>query len=419
MSISHWIKVFSALQGVCLLILTPSYGAETMRLTLEQAVKIALERNLEFKAKREELGIADGKILRANLFLQHNPEFDGDVANRRLKKPEEGFNKNLPQGGVALMQEFEIGGQPLYRREAARQNLEKVKFEVGDFERALRFRVTEVFLKLLNAESTIKQAERIVELRNGLHEASKTRLSVGDIPEVQVILSEFELNRARSELIGLQKEREELLTRLQTELALEDDRRIEIQGGLSRTSPSFSLQELLKTALERRPDLAASERGKKVTEAEELLTRAERIPNVKIGAFYERDDKDNIVGAKLSIPLPFFDRKQGELREALARKSIANLNYLNRRQALEREIRAAYNKFRLAERDMSLYPKDSLKRFDENLDLNQRAYQEGQIDLSDAIVFQNQVIEARQKFIDALTNYNLAVAELKFHAGVE
>jgi outer membrane protein, heavy metal efflux system len=419
MSISHWIRAFSALQGVWLLILTPSFGAEPMRLSLEQAIEIALERNLEFKAKREESGVADGRVLRADLLLQHNPELDGDVANRRLKKPEEGFNKNLPQGGVSLMQEFEIGGQPLYRREAARQNLQKVKFEIGDFERALRFRVTEVFVKLLNAESKIKQAERIVELRNRLHEASKTRLSVGDIPEVQVILSEFELNRARSELIGLQRERVELVTRLQTELALEDDNRIEIQGELSRTSPPFSLQELLKTALERRPDLAASEREKRVTEAEELLVRAERIPNIKIGAFYEKDDKDNIVGGKISIPLPFFGRKQGELREALARKSIANLNYRNRRQALEREIRAAYNKFRLAERDISLYSEDSLKRFDENLDLNQRAYQEGQIDLSDAIVFQNQVIEATQKFIDALTNYNLAVAELKFHAGVE
>lgn len=419
MSISLWIKAFSVLEGVCVLILTPSYGAETMRLTLEQAVKIALERNLEFKAKREELGIADGRILRANLFLQHNPELDGDVANRRLKKPEEGFNKNLPQGGVALMQEFEIGGQPLYRRQAARQNLEKVKFEIGDFERSLRFRVTEIFLKLLNAESKIKQAERIVELRSRLHEASKTRLSLGDIPEVQLILSEFELNRARSELIGLQREREELLARLQTELGLDDDSGIEIQGELSRPPASFSLQELLKTALERRPDLAASERERRVTEAEELLTRAERIPNIKIGAFYEKDDKDNIVGGKLSIPLPFFDRKQGELREALARKSIANLNYLNRRQSLEREIRAAYNKFRLAERDMTLYPEDSLKRFDENLDLNQRAYQEGQIDLSDAIVFQNQVIEARQKFIDAMTNYNLSLAELKFQAGIE
>jgi outer membrane protein, heavy metal efflux system len=419
MAISLRIKAFAFFQSVWLLALSSAFGAEPLKLSLEQAVKLALERNLEFKAKREELGIAEGRSIHANLLLQRNPELDGDIGNRRLKKPENGFNRNLPQGGLSLMQEFEIAGQPLYRRQAARENLEKVKFEIGDFERTLRFRVADAFLKLLNSESKIKQAERIVELRSRLYDASKTRLSLGDIPEAQVILSEFELNRAKSDLISLQREREELLSRLKTELALEDDSRFEIQGELSRTSPAFSLQELIKSAFDRRPDLAASERERRVAEAEEQLARAERIPNIRFGAFYERDDKDNIVGGKISVPLPLFDRNQGELREALARKSIANLNYLSRRQALEREIRAAYNKFRLAERDISLYPEDSLKRFDENLDLNQRAYQEGQIDLADAILFQNQVIEARQKFIDALTNYNLAVAELKFQAGVE
>jgi hypothetical protein len=34
-------------------------------------------------------------------------------------------------------------------------------------------------------------------------------------------------------------------------------------------------------------------------------------------------------------------------------------------------------------------------------------------------VFQNQVIEARLKFIDTLTVYNLSLAELKFQAGIE
>lgn len=419
MSIAFRIGAFSFFQGVLLLIVSSGFAAEPLHVSLEQAVKLALERNLEFQAKREELGIAEGRSIHANLFLQRNPELDGDVSNRRLKKTENGSDKNLPQGGVALMQEFEIAGQPGYRRQAARENLERVKFEIGDFERTLRFRVTDVFLKLLNSESKIKQAERIVELRSRLYDASKKRLSLGDIPEAQVILAEFELNRARSDLISLQREREELLSRLKTELSLEDDTRIEIQGELSRPSPSFSLQELIKTAIERRPDLAASERERRVAEAEERLARAERIPNIRVGPFYERDDKDNIVGGKISIPLPFFDRNQGEIREALARKSIANLNYLSRRRALEREIRAAYNKFKLAEREISLYPEDSLKRFDESLDLNQRAYQEGQIDLSDAILFQNQVIEARQKFIDALTNYNLALGELKFQAGIE
>src|SRR5581483_8314342 len=95
------------------------------------------------------------------------------------------------------------------------------------------------------------------------------------------------------------------------------------------------------TALERRPDLAALEREKAVTEAEVRLTRSERIPNIKAGPFYERDDKDNI-GGRISIPLPIFDRKQAELREALARKSAANINYLGLRQNIERSVRAAY-----------------------------------------------------------------------------
>ena len=420
MANSLWIKAFSIIQGASLLLfLSSSFGAEPLRLNLEQAVQIALERNLELKTKREELGIAEGRQIRANLFLQNNPELDGDVANRRLKRPEDGSNKNLPQGVVSLMQEFEIGGQPAYRREAAERNLEKVTLEVSDFARLLRFRVTEQFLRLMNAQTKIQQAQQIVDLRSRLYDAAKIRLKFGDIPEVQLITTEFELNRARSDLIGLQREYEELVSKLKTDLALEDDAIVELQGEFTRVSPPFSASDLLKSALQRRSDLGALERETKVAEAEERLTRAERIPNIKIGPFFERDDKDNIVGGRLSIPLPFFDRKQGELRQALARRSIANINYLNLRQVIEKAVRASYERFKLSEKDLSLYPEGTMKRFDDNLELYQRAYQERQIDLLEIILFQNRVIEARQRFIDALTNYNISLAELKFQAGIE
>lgn len=394
-------------------------AAQEIKLDLPTAIKIALERNLELKAKSEELGIAEGRVIKSNLFLQNNPELEADMANKRLKKPEEGFNKNLFQPGVSLSQEFEIGGQPGYRREAARRNLERVTFEVSDFGRTLRFRVTELFLKLLNGKSKINQAEQVVDLKNRLYEASKDRLAAGDIPGVQLAIAEFELNRAKSELISLQREYEEILSLLRTDLVLEKEETIEPVGDLTRAPLAASLDELFKSALEKRPDLAALEQEKKVAEAEELLTRAERIPNIKFGMFYEKDDKDNVVGGRVSIPLPFFDRKQGELREALSRKRIANLNYMQRRQALEKEVRAAFTRFKLAERDLSYYPEGAMKRFDESLELYQRGYQEGAIDLADAIVFQNQVVEARLKFIDTLTVYNLSLAELKFQAGIE
>jgi outer membrane protein, heavy metal efflux system len=420
MSISRLIKILFGYQAVLVLTFAPAFGAEVVKLDLNAVIKLALEQNLEFKAKKEELGVAEGRVIKSNLFLQQNPELEGEAGNFKVTRGEPAFAKNQTNFGFSLSQELEIGGQPTYRREAAQRNLEKARFEIGDVERTIRFRVAEFFLKLLNTQEKIKQAEQVVDLRSRLYEASKTRLALGDIPEVQLTLSEFELNRVRSDLIGFQREYEKLLSRLRTDLVLENNG-IEIVGDLSRTAPPISPDELLETALERRPDLAALERERKVTEAEELLTRAERIPNIKLGAFYDRAKQEGgyIAGGRFSIPIPIFDRKQAELREALARKSMANLNYLNRRQALEKEIRAAYARFKLAERDLSFYPEGAMKRFGENLELNQKAYQEGQIDLSDALVFQNQVIEARLKFIDALTNYNLSLAELRFQAGIE
>ena len=418
MSISRRIIAFFVFQGAYLLIVTSFFGAEPVRLTLEQAVKMAAERNLELKAKKEELGIAEGRLIRANLLIQFNPEIEGDLSNRRLETSSDGSNRNVPQGGVTLSQEFEIAGQPQYRREAANRNLEKVKLEIADFERVLRFRVAEIFLKLANVREKIRQAEHIVDLRGRLYEAAKTRLSLGDIPEVQLTTAEFELNRSKSDLITLQRKYEDILSGLKSELVIGQDEKVELASSLPRQPFSLSLDDLLK-AVEKRPDLAAIDQDRKVAEAEELLTRAERIPNIKVGAFYAKDDKDNIVGGKITIPIPFFDRRQGEIRQALARKSIAEIKYVNLHQAAIKALRAAYEKFKLSERELGLYPAEAMKRFEENLELYQKAYQEKQIELAEAILFQNQVLEARLKFIDALTNYNLSLAELKFQAGIE
>jgi hypothetical protein len=58
------------------LIVASALGAEAIKLDLEQAIKMAFEQNLELKAKREEIGIAQGRVSKSNLFLQQNPELE-------------------------------------------------------------------------------------------------------------------------------------------------------------------------------------------------------------------------------------------------------------------------------------------------------------------------------------------------------
>src|SRR4030095_13207139 len=142
MGVLRLISIFFVYEGVLFLVVAPTFGAEIMRLNLEQVVQIALERNLELKAKREELGIAEGKVIRANLSLQHNPELEGEAGNFKGTRGEPAFARNQTNFAFRLSQELEIGGQSTYRREAAQRNLEKVKLEIGECERTLRFHIT-------------------------------------------------------------------------------------------------------------------------------------------------------------------------------------------------------------------------------------------------------------------------------------
>jgi hypothetical protein len=58
------------------LIVASALGAEAIKLDLEQAIKMAFEQNRELNAKREEIGIAQGRVNKSNLFLQQNPELE-------------------------------------------------------------------------------------------------------------------------------------------------------------------------------------------------------------------------------------------------------------------------------------------------------------------------------------------------------
>jgi hypothetical protein len=99
--IDAWVPRFLLFISV-LLQSSLAIAAQEIKLDLPTAVKIALERNLELKAKSEELGIAEGRVIKSNLFLQNNPELEADMANKHLKKPEEGFNKIFSSQGIPL-----------------------------------------------------------------------------------------------------------------------------------------------------------------------------------------------------------------------------------------------------------------------------------------------------------------------------
>ena len=417
---SRFINFIFVLDAVFLLFYSPTIAAEGMKLDLEKAIKLALEQNLELKAKEAELGLAKGQITKANLFLQHNPELDVDLAHRGAKKKEEGERRYHTDVEVKLSQEIEIGGQSTYRREAAQKELEKATWELRETGQQVRFRVKSLFFTLLTLQEKMERGKATVGLLDRLLDAAKNRVRVGDAPEMILAQAEFELSRAKSDILGLKREYVSNLAELRVVLSLPPEQEVTLEGRLKKKVSLPDLKALLESALRNRPDLAVRDAERQVAEAEVNLTRSERIPNPEFSVFYSREEGNfNIFGGGVSIPLPFFDRKQGELEQALARKSIADIEYRNLRQTVEKNLRSAWERYRISEAEIDLFGENVLGKFRENLELTQRAYEEGQIEIFEAITAQDRLIEAQVRYFDVLLAFHLARAELEREAALE
>ena len=191
------------------------------------------------------------------------------------------------------------------------------------------------------------------------------------------------------------------------------------------------LVDLKKQAMENRHDLKALKTETEKAEAEVLLARADRLPNVTAGITFSRQstalpvrggedrDTDYLIGLKLSVPIPFFDRNQAGIKESQAGKSSAEIRKVFVLQSIEREVEAAHARLSSAQKAVALYRTGIIPQLEENLKLVQEAYQLGEMGILAVIDEQKKFIEVNDSYLTALYNLNTAVAKLEAAVGVE
>ena len=157
-------------------------------------------------------------------------------------------------------------------------------------------------------------------------------------------------------------------------------------------------------------------------EAEQELTRRSVVPNVTFAAFYEEEveaggERDRIVGGRVSIPLPVFDRKQADLSVLSGRHAQAEYDRRAAVLVIRTEVGEAHRAYDAAVNALSLYESEALTRIGENFRFIETAYREGKIDLLELVVVQNDLVEAEFSYIDSLWDYWRAAIALERAVG--
>jgi outer membrane protein, heavy metal efflux system len=395
------------LTGITGPVAAQSQQPETVNVS--QAVQEAVEKNLNLMAERYNLSIADARIVTAR--LRPNPVLSlyGDL----LDLAGTGFNAQNaagpPEYGIRTDFIWERGDKRRYRIETAQQAKEVARMQLLNAVRALALDVQGAFIDVALAKENLKLAEDNLAAFNKIVRVNAERVRAGDLAAVELTrteLAELQFNNAVIQTQARLRIAKQRLQLLMGRVAPSES--FDVAGEMRRETLPFQLAELQQQAIARRPDYLAMQREQARSQAEIRLQLAQRKVDYTVGTEYRRQQglagKGNSLGFFFSVPLPIFDRNQGEIDRTRQEQSQIEA----RAHALEAEIRneiaAAWRQYETARTMLARIEDGMLLKARRVLDTMGFSYRSGEASLVE-------FLDAQRAFNDTTQSYNEARAE--------
>lgn len=389
------LSVIGALSAAVMLAGTPLSGvAQVPTLTLNQALDSAFANNPELAAAQWEIGIAQGDRQQAGL-----------IPNPQVSWQAEDTRRNSRTTTLMLDQPLELGGKRGARIEVARYAQDAAGVELERQRNALRADVIEAFYsastaqqRLLLTQQSLQLAERGLSVAQGRINAGKS--SPVEATRAQVQLSEvrLELRRAERDQANAWQQLAQVTGSPQAEFA-----RVEEPAGSlpAIPPPPVLLSRLTETAELRLAQLQITQK-----EASLGLEKAQRIPDltVSVGSQYSETDRERVNVVGLSMPIPLFNRNQGNVLAAARRadqaRDLRNATELR----LRTEIQSTLDQWATANTEVNAFNQVILPAAQSAVDSATRGFEMGKFNFLDVLDAQRTLIGARSQYIQAMAD---------------
>jgi cobalt-zinc-cadmium efflux system outer membrane protein len=377
--------------------------------TVSQAVQEAVDKNLNLLAERYNVSIADARLLTAR--MRPNPLFIINAGNLDLLGT--GFDEvnfaGPPEYAISIDWTIERGGKRKRRIEVAENARQVARWRLLNATRTLALEAQNAFVDALLAKENLALAQENLLSFNQIVQVNETRVDAGDLAPV-------ELRRTR--LATLQLQKDALQAQMRLRIAKE---RLQLLMGRAvpaadfdiideprRDPPPASLDEVERLAFTLRPDLQALRCDQARSQAEIRLQLAQGKVDYMVGVGYLRQQgtagKGNMLRFNLVVPLPIFNRNQGEIERA----RLEQRQLETRVSALEAEIlieaRNAWLRYETARALLAYIEADMLKQTGQVLAAMELSYKRGEAGFVD-------FLDARRACNETTRSYNEARAE--------
>jgi len=379
-------------------------------ITLRHALAYALVHNPALAVFSWEIRVADARRLQASLLP--NPEFEVEVEEFGGVDERRGFDGS--ETTIQLGQLIELAGKRSKRTRLAALEKDLAGWDYESKRLDVMNQVAQAFVDVLASQERLALLKELVDLSEQVFIAVEQRVNAGkDSPveqtKAKVALTTIQIEWERAKLI-LVSARKQLVATWGSSTPVFT----KVAGQFDNVSPIPS-DSVLIASVSQNPDIARWAMEMEQRQATVDLEKAQAIPDPTVfgGArrFNETDDTAFLLG--ISIPLPLFDRNQGNILAAKYRLAKAR----EERKAVETGLYAAlaeaYQALSSAFAETTALRNDVLPGAQSAFDAASRGYREGKFGYLQLLDAQRTLFEARGQYVESLAAYHKARAEVE------
>jgi len=407
---------------VCIWTTADAQSNASQGLTIHQAVEEALRNNLHLVAERYKVSVAEAELITAR--LRPNPVLSlgadhGDLLGTGF---DDVNNAGPPEYFVRTDFVIERGGKRKHRIAVAEHAKSIAELQVLDATRKLIIDVEHAALDVLAAKSILALAEENLESINSVVNLNVLRVRAGDLSEGELLRTRLAALQFRNQVLERQSELRLARNRLQLLLGRSPGApSVDVIGDFRREQLGPSIEELEQRAL----DLHPSIRGLRNEQARSIYDLRLQLATGKVdytvGVEYRRQQgnagKGNSLGFFFSMPLPVFNRNQGDVARAQREQQQIDAEIRALETEIQSEVRSAYEQHVTARELLETVEGDLLKQAREVRGITEYSYRRGEASLLEFLDAQRAFNETMETYYEARAAYARSLYSIEAATG--
>jgi cobalt-zinc-cadmium efflux system outer membrane protein len=339
--------------------------------SLADLESLALANNPTLARSQARVNAAQGNYLQSGLYA--NPEI-GYVAD------EMGNPGGTGQQGAYIGQKIITAKKLQLNRSAAAWEIEQAELGWQAQERRVLNDVRVAYYELLVARRSVELQEELLKIgQQGIKVAEALQVAK-EVGRADLLQAQIEVESANIELANAKNRYRAACRRLAAVVGLPNLDSAQLVGNLEAELPQFSWEQSLQRLLAESPELAQVQAG--VERARWVLQRecAGRVPDIDtlVNVKYDNNTNRTITGVLVGVPLPVFNRNQGNIVRAQADVAAAESEVQRLELALRDRLAIAFQRYESARQQADRYSTKLLPAAKESLDLVTSGYRQGQ-----------------------------------------